>query len=391
MTVTPVLDLGAAIRDTAALVAIDSQNPGPLEGECATWVRNRIESAGLSVATHTVQPGRDNLIAMVPGTGEAPRLVLLAHLDTVPFGPGWSRSPLGGEIHDGKLWGRGACDMKAGLALGMGLLETLHRSGITPPGDVVLCCTVDEEAPHMAGAHALVHDELVGPDDAVLALEPTGCRLRIAQVGLRWMEVTVNGRQCHAGRAHLGIDANHVMARVIESVKSTVAGLGIEDELLGPPRVTCGTLAGGVSTNVVPGSSRATFDVRLVPPLTPDSVAELVERAVAVAVRDFPGATFEVAPLGAARPPVRASESAHLVRGLRAAHLAVTGRVLESGGADGHEAYTDASMIAALTGSDRCTVFGPGSSDVAHTVDEYVPLADVELVAAVLGRLVTDW
>jgi succinyl-diaminopimelate desuccinylase len=108
-------------------------------------------------------------------------------------------------------------------------------------------------------------------------------------------------------------------------------------------------------------------------------------------VSAFPGAGFEVAALGAARQPVRASETAHLVTGLRQAFRTVTGRVLESGGADGHEAYTDASMIAALTGSDRCTVFGPGSSDVAHTVDEFVPLADIDLVAGVLTRLVTDW
>ncbi|MFM7534859.1 MAG: M20 family metallopeptidase [Acidimicrobiales bacterium] len=388
---TALVDPGTAVRDTAALVAIDSQNPGPLEGECASWVRRRLETAGLSVASQTVAPGRDNLLCTIPGTGEAPRLVLVAHLDTVPFGGGWSRAPLGGEIHGGNLYGRGSCDMKAGLALGMGLLETLHRNGITPRGDVVLCCTVDEEAPHMAGAHALVHEGLVGPQDQVLALEPTGCRLRIAQVGLRWLTVTVRGRQCHAGRAHLGIDANHVMARVIDHVKTTVAGLGLDDELLGPPRVTCGTLHGGVSTNVVPGSSTATFDVRLVPPLTPDAIAEIVERAVGEAVSAFPGAGFEVAALGAARPPVRASETAQLVTGLRQAFRTVTGRVLESGGADGHEAYTDASMIAALTGSDRCTVFGPGSSDVAHTVDEFVPLADIDLVAGVLTRLVTDW
>lgn len=385
------IDLGRTISDTAALVAIDSQNPGPQEGECASWVAGRLAEIGLPVAEQRVEDGRHNLLATVPGSGEAPRLVLLAHLDTVPFGDSWTRRPLGGDIHDGKLWGRGSCDMKAGLALALNLVDDLVRSGTTPRGDVVLCATVDEESPHMAGAHALVHDDLVGPDDQVLALEPTGCRLRIAQVGLRWLEVTVQGRQCHAGRSALGIDANHVMARVIERVKARVAGLGVDDPLLGPVQVTCGTLGGGVATNVVPGSSRATFDVRLVPPFTPESIAELIEPVVAAAVAEFPGATYGFGALGAARPPVYASEEAHLVQGLRRSFRTVTGRTLESGGADGHEAYTDASMIAALTGSDRCTVFGPGSSDVAHTVDEFVPLADIELVAGVLTDLVATW
>lgn len=383
-------ELGRLIADTSALVAIDSQNPGPQEGECASWVRDRLGIAGFDVGVHTVQPGRDNLIATVAGTGESPRLVLLGHLDTVPFGPDWSRSPLGGEIHGGRLYGRGSCDMKAGLAVAIDLLERL-RTGPAPRGDVVLCCTVDEESAHMSGAHALVHGGLVGGTDSVLALEPTDCRLRIAQVGVRWIDVTVTGRQCHAGRAHLGIDANHVMARVIDRVKATIAGLGIDDELLGPPRVTCGTLHGGVATNVVPGRTTASFDVRLVPPLTPDDVLALVDDAVGAAVREFDGAGYEVTAAGPARPPVRAAEQAALVQGLRASFRHVTGRTLESGGGDGHEAYTDASMIAALTGSDRCTVFGPGSSDVAHTVDEFVPLDDLTTVADTLADLVARW
>jgi len=385
------IDFGQAVADTGAMVGIDSQNPGPREAECAAWVSRRLTEMGLEVAEQLVAPGRSNLICRIPGSGESPRLVLLAHLDTVPFGGSWSHHPLGGEIHRGNLYGRGACDMKAGLALGLGLIDHLTRSGTVPSGDIVLCATVDEESPHMAGAHALVHDAIVGVDDQVLALEPTGCRLRIAQVGLRWLEIIVRGKQVHAGRSALGIDANHVMARVIERVKVVVANLGIDDPLLGPVQVTCGTIDGGVSTNVVPGSCRATFDVRLVPPFTPDSIAELLEGVVALAVADFPGATFEMNALGAARPPVYASETAHLVQGLRRSFETVTGRSLASGGADGHQAYTDASMIAALTGSDRCTVFGPGSSDIAHTVDEFVPLADIELVGNVLTDLIATW
>jgi len=385
------IDTGRAIRDTAALVGIDSQNPGPQEGACGTWVQHRIAEIGLPVATHTVANGRDNLITQINGLGTAPRLIVLAHLDTVPFGSGWSQQPLGGHIVDGKLYGRGACDMKAGIALGLGLIEELAHRGQPPAGDIVFCATVDEESPHMAGAHHLVANHLIRDDDQILALEPTGCRLRIAQVGLRWLQLDIIGRQCHAGRAHLGIDANHVMARAIEAVKSVIAQLGIEDPFLGPPRVTCGTLAGGVTTNVVPGTSRATFDVRLVPPLTTASVTELIDNAVAQAVADFDGAAHVLTELGAARPPVRAAEDSRIVERLRAAHLSVTGTEIGVGGPDGHEAYTDASMIAALTGSDSCTVFGPGSSDIAHTVDEFVPLSDIELVAKVLDSMVSDW
>jgi succinyl-diaminopimelate desuccinylase len=108
-------------------------------------------------------------------------------------------------------------------------------------------------------------------------------------------------------------------------------------------------------------------------------------------IADFPGAEFSVNPLGAPRPPVRADDTSPIVKGLRSAYLKEVGNDLPQGGADGHEAYTDSSMVAALTGSKSCTVFGPGSTDVAHTADEYVPIADLDLVSRVMWRLSQDW
>ncbi|MGH3198866.1 MAG: M20/M25/M40 family metallo-hydrolase, partial [Streptosporangiaceae bacterium] len=106
-------------------------------------------------------------------------------------------------------------------------------------------------------------------------------------------------------------------------------------------------------------------------------------------IDDFPGASYDIELLGAGRPPVRASEQSKIIQGLRAAYLREVGEELQSGGADGHEAYTDASMVAALTGSDSCTVFGPGTTDRAHAADEFVPIADLECATRVLWSLVT--
>jgi succinyl-diaminopimelate desuccinylase len=384
------IDVARAVEDTVELVRIDSQNPGVLEGGCARWVRERLEGAGLNVNAVPVEEGRPNLVAGVLGRGGRPRLVLLAHMDTVPVGSGWTVDPLGGQLRDGRIYGRGAADMKAGLALGVNLLEVL-AGGNAPRGDVVFCATVDEEGPDMAGAHALVGAGLLRPDDEVLALEPTGLRLRIAQVGLRWLELTVHGRMAHAGRAHLGVDANHVVARAVDRIKARVEGLPYEDALLGRPLFTCGRIEGGVATNVVPPSCTAQLDLRLVPPLAVEDIIALVQEVVERTVSEFPGAHYELRPLGAARPPARAAEDAHVVSTLRAAYAAVTGRPLESGGADGHEAYTDASMIASLTGSTSCTVFGPGSSDQAHVADEYVEIEDIEVAGRVLEALVERW
>lgn len=385
------IDIDTTVADTQALVRIDSQNPGVQEGKCAEWVGNRLADIGLSPVHHEVESARSNVVATIPGSGQSPRLVLLGHMDTVPVGDGWSVPPLEGIIRDGKIYGRGACDMKGGMAVALGLMEQLQRRGLAVTGDVVFVATVDEEAPNMAGAQHLVSSGFLQPTDQVLALEPTDMRLRISQMGLRWVEVEVIGRMSHAGRAHLGIDSAHVMAEIISRLKAYIADLPHEDEILGRARFTCGLLNAGVATNVVPPRAKASFDIRIVPPMEIEDVHAIVRSVSDDVLKDFPGASVSIKPLGAPRPPVRASDESKIVRGLRAAYLSQTGFDLPHGGADGHEAYTDASMIAALTGSVSCTVLGPGSTDQAHTADEFVPISDLELAGRLMWSLVESW
>jgi succinyl-diaminopimelate desuccinylase len=385
------ISAASAIRDTRTLIGIDSQNPGPLEGACAEWVGNRLTDLGLQPTLQPVTDGRSNIVATVSGSGTAPRLVLLAHMDTVPVGRGWTFPPFGAVIANDRIYGRGACDMKAGLAVAVNLLGWLAAEEVRPAGDVVLIATVDEEGPDMSGAHALVDSGNLRPDDQILALEPTGMRLRIAQMGLRWVTVTVSGRMAHAGRAHLGIDANHVLCRIVDDLKQAVDGLPYQDAILGRPKMTCGTIAGGEAVNVVPPLARAQIDLRLVPPMKPEDLTDLLRRRADEVVAAFPGAHYEINPLGAERPPVRAADDAPIVQALRRAYQACTDAVLPAGGNDGHEAYTDASMVAALTGTTSATVFGPGSTDHAHASDESVSIADVELMCRIMTQLLRGW
>jgi succinyl-diaminopimelate desuccinylase len=386
-----VIDLNKVIEDTQNLIRIDSQNPGVQEEACGNWVKQRLNEMGLKTEEFVVAGNRKNILSTIPGTSGAPRLVILGHLDTVPIGSGWSVAPLEGKIIDQKIYGRGACDMKGGVAVSLGLLEALVKNNIQPSGDVVFVATVDEEAPDMAGAQAFVKSGLLRENDQVIALEPTGTRLRIAQMGLRWLDVRITGRMAHAGRAHLGIDSAHVMSRIVDRLKNYIESLPHLDPILGRPRFTCGVFSSGVATNVVPPTAEAKFDIRIVPPMKIDDVIPMVEKIAAEVIQDFPGASFEVTGLGAARPPVQASDDSVIVSGLRSAYRAITGTEVPVGGSDGHEAYTDASMVAALTKSTSCTVFGPGSTDQAHTADEFVSIADLELVSKVMWHLVAHW
>src|SRR5581483_1893314 len=147
---------------------------------------------------------------------------------------------------------------------------------------------------------------------------------------------------------------------------------------------------GGVAPNVVPPSCRAEVDLRIVPPLTPDEADRFVRQVVEQAVAGVAGASVTIHNLGLRRPPVEAPESSPLVVGLRRAFERVEGRPLESGGADGHEAYTDAAIISVLTGNPDCAVWGPGSTDVAHVADEFVPIEDLAVAARVLDALAAE-
>jgi acetylornithine deacetylase/succinyl-diaminopimelate desuccinylase-like protein len=182
-----------------------------------------------------------------------------------------------------------------------------------------------------------------------------------------------------------------MMAKTINYLKEKVAVLPYEDALLSKPHFTCGVIEGGVATNVVPGHCKAHFDLRLIPPMDIAFVENMVRETLEQTLQEFPGAKFEIEALDIPRPPVKASDDSPIVKGLRAAYQSVTGKLLESGGADGHEAYTDAAMVAALTGSTNCVAFGPGSSDVAHTSDEYVPISDIETACRVMEALMSQW
>lgn len=374
---------------TQEFVRIDSQNPGSNELACAQLVSNFLGEYGIHYELVPAEEDRPNVVARIPGRGEKPPLIFLAHMDTVPVGSGWSVEPLAAELRDGRIYGRGSADMKSGLAVVLVILSQLARSGKPLAGDVYLAATVDEEGPEMKGAVALVNAEVLPAPCYVLAPEPTGLNLRIAQVGVMWYKIETFGRMAHAGRAPLGVDANHAMAEIVTAVKTAVADLPHEHPVLGRPVVTVGRLDGGVKTNVVPAYCQAEFDLRIVPPLGCTDANELINRIVEQAVGQVDGASATVKNLGLQRPPVEAPTESPLVLTIRRAFKEVTGNAVGVGGSDGHEAYTDASIVSVLTSNPHCTVFGPGSTDVAHTSDEYVDVEDIRVAYEVLQRVVT--
>lgn len=324
-------------------------------------------------------------MARLPSGTSAPAFAMLAHMDTVPVGEGWTRNPFGGEIIDGLLYGRGACDMKAGLAVVMSVLAAAARSGRKPRRDILVCATVDEEGSQMLGGNDLITRGVVNRETLVIATEPSDLEVIVSHKGLVWMEIQTTGKLAHAGNPQVGVDAVRAAAEFVTRFHRAISLLPQRHEMLGQPTVTFSHASGGIKTNVVPDRARLELDIRLPPPLSIAEVHRLVERCAREVEAEVPGCSVAFKQMNNERPPVEADCSAELVSAMSEAVHAVTGGTK---GLAGFPAYTDASVVQARTGNRTALVFGPGRLAQAHSVDEYVPIDHIEKAEAIMNRTV---
>lgn len=379
------------------LVRIDSTDPGAYEGAIgraiASMVETRVAKLPDAVRRHVslerleVLPDRSNLMVTVPGTGTEPRLVYICHMDTVVTGDGWSPAtpPFDAVVRDDRLYGRGACDMKSGLACALsalfGLFDDIEAQGSLPRRGFSLICTVDEED-QMRGAEAAIEAGWVGSSEWVLDTEPTDGQIQVAHKGRTWFELTMTGVTAHASQPWEGADAVAAMAEAISEIRRAFAALPAHDEL-GPATVTFGQIAGGYQPYVVPDACTAWIDMRLVPPTDTQAACRIVTDAIDAAEAAVPGAHGSFRITGD-RPAIERDPASPLLATLSDAVRAATGQPADIGFFTG---YTDTAVIAGTCANRTCLSYGPGSLALAHKPNEYVPKADVARVEAVLRAL----
>ena len=356
------------------------------EAEVANYVEAWLrEAGGATVERQEVLPGRSNIVARIPGRDSgAAAFAMVAHMDTVPIGEGWTHDPFGAEIADGNLYGRGACDVKSGLAAAMTAFAGAARSGAPPARDILLCATVDEEGSHMRGVNALVDGGILDRDSLVVATEPSDLAVVVSHKGLLWLEVSVTGKLAHAGNPQVGVDAIRAAAEFVTRFHDAIAGLPHRHEVQGPPTATFSRVSGGIKTNVVPDAARLEVDIRLPPPMSLKDVHEIAGHCGAAAADAVPGSRFRISQLNNDRPPVETDTGSALVR----AFLAASGKVTGCAQLEGFPAYTDASVVQARTGCPTALVFGPGRLAQAHTIDEYVPVQQIDAAERVLAEVI---
>jgi acetylornithine deacetylase/succinyl-diaminopimelate desuccinylase family protein len=357
------------------LVSIDSVNPGlggPGEAEVAAFVAEWARGAGLEVEVEDAAPGRPNVIAVARGSGGGRTLLLNAHTDTV--GHGGMAEPLVPRVREGRLYGRGAYDMKGGLASCLVAAAEAGRRSLR--GDVVVSAVVDEEL-FSIGTQAVL--KRVRADAAIVA-EPTQLRVCVAHKGFVAFEVETTGRAAHGSRPDLGVDAIAKMGHVLVALDALDRSLRERPAhpLLGSGSAHAGVVAGGGEFSTYPDRCLLQAERRTVPGESADQVESELEELVDRLRRADPelAATWRTV---AARRPFEVDPDEEIVRLVRSA----------AGAEVGGEAYwTDAALIAEL--SVPTVVFGPGGEG-AHADVEWVSIADVERCTAALLSVASEF
>lgn len=262
---------------TQRMIQIPSIDPPGNEQEMSLFVQKYLEEAGIaveSVAVEGLAPERKNIIAKLRGSGEAAPLIFSGHMDVVPVSERerqqWECDPFVGEIKDGFLWGRGASDMKGGLAGILTAMKYLKENNIVPPGDILLAASVDEEN-LMRGAKAMVQYPALQAAKGIIVCEGTGLELIADSRGRTWAEVVFEGKSAHASLKGAG---NNAIVHAIRFA-DRLLNHSIPFEyhvLLGEFFWQINVIRGGVEPAMVPDQCVLTVDARLVPGITPELV-----------------------------------------------------------------------------------------------------------------------
>jgi succinyl-diaminopimelate desuccinylase len=372
------IDDQALIRFAQALVQVPSVNllsHGLGEGPVAALVAAQMRSFGWSPRVEEAAPERPNVIALVEGGLPGPTLMFEGHTDVVTEGDSssWSYDPFGGEIVDGRLYGRGAADMKGGLAAMLFAAAALAAEGAFP-GRLLLAALADEEGMMLGVKDFVARGHAAGVAGAIVC-EPEGGEVCVAQKGAIRLWAEARGRMAHGAMPRRGLNPIPPLAELVIACGKVEAELQAEvgeHPLLGPPYITPTVIVGGdpEQLNVIPGRAGLGIDVRTTPAVDHRRLVERLEGAC--------GAGISLRVLED-RPSTETPSGHPLVRAVVEAHRRVHGSTPPLGGVPG---ATDGTILWREAGLPIVT-YGPGDKWIAHQVDEHVEVRELVKAAEV--------
>jgi len=396
---------------TSEMIRVPTVNPpGDCYVECAELIGRRLAACDFAVdypvaegrPEHTAAHPRMNVVGLRRGRTDRPLVHLNGHFDVVPAGAGWTVDPFGVLVRDGRIYGRGSCDMKAGITAAIYAAEAIRRAGIDLHGSIEISGTVDEESGGFAGMAYLAQQGRVSADrtDAVIITEPTNTdRLYIGHRGVYWFEVTTRGRIAHGSMPFLGVNAIEHMGVILDEIRRVLMPAlqarttavpvkpdGARHATLNINGINGGQPVDGIQTPCVADICRAIFDRRFLAEegfeATRLEIVDLLERAA----RETPELVYELRDLMVVHP-VRTPDGASVVSSLERAVQSVLGRPVMLAASPGTYDHKHVDRIA---GVPNCVAYGPGILDLAHQPDEYCGIDDLVQSTKVLAMAVLE-
>jgi succinyl-diaminopimelate desuccinylase len=360
---------------TQKLTRLDTRNPPGNETACAELLAALLGAEGFAVEVHSFGENRVNLIATL-GQAEA-GIAFTGHLDVVPLGTTeWSVDPFGGDIVDGRIYGRGTTDMKGGVAAMIAACcaerETIGR------GRAVSLILSGGEETGSDGARALADAGLLPSARLLVVGEPTGNRFLAGHRGALWLRACTHGTTAHGSTPHLGENAIYKAARAAVALHSFEFNVAAHP-VMGRPTLNLGTISGGQNINSVPDRAEFTLDIRTVPGQRHERVADEIGFAA--------GEDVEFTTL-LDLPPVWSDPGGPVLHRAGVLYEQATGRAPE---AESATYFTDAGVLTPAMRDVATIICGPGDPELAHTTDESCSIDRIREAQRVYQVLVAEF
>ncbi len=391
---------------TCDLIRIPTVNPpGEHYDACAHFIGDTLARFGFDIEyhaaegrpEHTTRHPRINVVGARRGAGAGPTIHLNGHFDVVPAGAGWTTDPFGGAVIDGRIYGRGACDMKAGIAAAAFAAEAIRRAGVVVPGTIEVSGTVDEESGGYAGVAWLAqHGRLSSArTDYCIIPEPLNVdRVCVGHRGVYWFEVAAHGHIGHGSMPFLGVNAVEGMGHLLQAIREElmpVLAARRTDVPVVPDAARYATLningivggqpVDGIQTPCVADICRAVFDRRFLLEEGFDTVKLEMEQLVERVRARMPRVRYELTDLMVVHPTLTPSDSP-VITAVEAGISHVLGRTATRVASPG---TYDHKHVARIAGVPHCVAYGPGELEQAHQPDEYCRVDDLVNATKVLA------
>lgn len=374
-------ELVSWIQELTRIPSVWHPDTGEGEEAAARWVEKRCLEVGMVTHFEEVVPGRPNVIALY-GDGAGPTLMFEGHTDVVTEGDPslWTDPPFSATIRDGRIYGRGANDMKAGLVCALTAINAIIQSEVSIPGNLLLGAVCDEEG-EMIGIKHFVESGWADNVSAAIICEPEENHLCICQKGVMWLTIVIHGEMAHGAMPLTGANSAYPMARFLRQIEAleaaTINSVGCH-KYLGQPSITPTILRspswGEPQNNVMPGATEVVLDCRLNPGQDPHALASQIQSMLEELLATDARLRGECV-IQEVRMPTNTDPNEPVVRVLASAFGDLVGEEPTYGGVPGS---TDGTLLNAIKGIPIVTC-GPGDIHIPHHVDEWVDIEEIKI------------